>query len=189
MSRTYIQRVSKELSHTIYYRFTCEQCGKDSNWLPLTITGTGICEGGNIKLTPAGEVSDETNRQVLRDAQEMLSVSMQNCRKKAGKNVFLFSGKCSDCGKPQSWQVKGGQLKSIGTGLSAALIAAVFIMLGRYLFKLPVSDEAHVIITAAAFMITLTVLLIRRISMKIQTKDVKNKQKPEINWNYWNFEQ
>jgi len=187
MSRTYIQRVSKELSHTIYYRFTCEQCGKDSNWLPYTITGTGICEGGYIKVNPTGEVSDETKRQVIEEAQKKLSNNMKTCRKATDKDVYRFSEKCQHCRKSQSWQGKGGLMISIGKGLGVAFVGEVSIMLLRYFFKLPISNNVHGIITVASVSIAMIVEILSRLSIKIRTKDVKNKKKPEINWNNWKF--
>ena len=187
MSRTYIQRVSKELSHAIYYRFTCEQCGKDSGWTEHTITGQGSREGGNIKFTPAGEVSEETTRQVAEEAIKMLTDSMQRCRKDTDKNIYSFRKKCPHCGKPQSWQTKGWFSDSIAAGLGTAVIAGLLIMFARFLFKLPVSNMLHIIITAASFGIAVTAVLIHGASIKVQTKDVKNKRKPEINWNGWKF--
>ena len=188
MSRTYIQRASKELTHTIYYRFTCEHCGKDSGWAEHTITGSGIREGGNIKLTPAGEVSEETTREIMEEAQQDLAKHVQSQRKNADTDIYPFKEKCAHCGKPQSWQAKGALSESITAGLGVGIVVGMLIMFARFLFKLPITNILHIIITAVSFGIAAAAVLINSASIKRQTKDVENTQKPEINWNNWRFE-
>lgn len=187
MSRTYISRVSKDETHTVGYSFVCEHCGANSGPLTTVIKGSGYREGGYIKLTPDGEVSQETHNEVVAEARADLAKKMQQTYDFAQKGQYgHFESKCPHCKQPQSWSLKGGIADSFIGAFGAGVVVALVLMALRFLFRLPVSNLLHAAISIGAFVVALAIFLIKYAITKAKVKNVVQKQRPVIVWN-WDF--
>lgn len=187
MSRTYISSVSKDETHTVGYSFVCEHCGANSGPLTTVITGRGYRESGYIKFTPNGEVSQETHNEVIAEALAALAKKMQQTYDFAQKGQYgHFESKCPHCKQPQSWSLKGSIADSFIGALVVGVVAALVLMALRFFFRLPVSNMLHAAISIVAFVVALAIFFIKYAITKAKVKNVVQKQRPVIEWN-WNF--
>ena len=159
-------------THTVRYRFTCEQCGKDSGWQVYAFFKTVY--SNNYKHIINCRDS-ERNRLLNIEAQKLIQDKLDSLKLDAKFNKYPFKDSCPHCQKHQSWGAK--RVNSI------AIIVLVFAILGVITSIALAKDEPE----AARYMLPIYVpVLIGSIGFIVWRKKkaakVENKQKPEVLW-------
>ncbi len=161
------------LSHTIYYRFTCEQCGKDSGWAGTQING--IANAADYKHIPSGG-SLEAQRLLRIEAFKKLKDNVKQAKLEAEGGKYPFKSNCPYCKKWQTWGLKRVNLPAVVVIIIAAIgVGGSFYLLTDY------SETAWLMLGMYLPVLLAAIGVI--IWRKKKAAKVENKQKPEINWN------
>lgn len=180
--------IKEKVSHTIYYSYVCQHCGKESGMLSeeLTASATKRKDGYNAKF------SDKDRSGVYEKAVERLQTKFDDRRAKAAEgNYSDFYGVCPHCGKSQKWSVGSFSKDVIGATLLLTFgvaffglgITIVLYALLENFVSAKVAFTIYGVIVAIAcggsFALTLKIW----IKNKRDTKGITNGSIPEINWN------
>jgi hypothetical protein len=169
----------------ISYRFVCEHCRKDSGF--KTYKETGPQAGG----TPVEEGKNVTMRDVetLRwDAKNLLEKKINKYRVSVEKGEYpeIFDGTCPHCKKSQSWDGTGS-IKNLYLypfwGLSFALLVFFIMLIVSWFSNWRIDIfRPTLIASAVGALFGLVLGLICVIKVKWDTKNVTQKNKPQIFW-------
>ncbi|MCR5663610.1 MAG: hypothetical protein K6G17_01880 [Oscillospiraceae bacterium] len=187
------------VSGEIRYRFTCEQCGKTCEWVPIRITRKASANGSGESASAAAQEAAqkavkarfaEIKKDV--DAGDYASFRVVN----GGEDESLFRVyECPDCGAIQSWGVRSAG-KKFGVPLLVTLLLLgcylAFFLLGNNLFP----ETVETVRTALRFWRWLIVPIVLVVGwtvdgavVRAQTKKrlaqqtMTEKRLPEIDWN------
>ncbi len=97
----YETTIKATAKHTIYYRYRCEFCGRDTGWLSYTITETGAATGRSSSLNSKANLTKAAEKAALKKLNIILSVAKQSAAKSRKPALFLEKN-CPACGKLQS---------------------------------------------------------------------------------------
>lgn len=187
MARTYIASISQQAEHTIFYRFTCEQCGKDSGWVSNKISVRRSLGGGNIQMDGNGQVSEQSKVEVTKLVLKALKEAMEKYQKEFSRNEYHLRDACPHCKKPQTWSKKGSvKLAFLASFCIAG--AAWLLSFVPLAFDVKMPSGIHTIILAGFFFLPWLFMIGSHIIKLTKTKNIANRQKPQINWNGWNFD-
>lgn len=180
--------IKEKVSHTIYYSYVCQHCGKESGTLSEDLTATVYKRknGYNAKF------SEQDRRGVHEDAVERLRRRLDDRRMKVDQgNYSDFNGRCPHCGKSQKWSVGSFGKDVIGATILLTFWAA-FIGFGIFLVLYALMEafvQAKVVFAVYGAIVALVCVYSFSLTLKIWIKDKHDTKKlqkgsfPEVNWN------
>lgn len=109
-------------SHTYLYRFVCEECGAETDWLPEEVTA----EYTITKAQLSGlKTEDEEKLTQLADCN--LQLRMEQIKKEIDKGILkVGNDECPNCNHKQSWSLKGREWEAWAWGAGALILWMVF---------------------------------------------------------------
>ena len=197
MAGTYISMISLWLNRSITYSFGCEHCGVKGISIVHDIFCRTVFNGGNIPNT-----DKERDEALYNTGSYTIKSWIIQSQTKVMKGDFSFlKGKCPHCNKYQTWAMI--PKNKLGIAASSAIKSIPFALLGALIFILgfafigtknaesfhKLSDfllpaiSGFVIIGFLFFLRAFGKLRLKYQQYNDETKDVKEKQKPEIDWN------
>jgi len=197
MSGTYISMISLWINRNIIYKFSCEHCGKQDISVIHSIFCRTVLNGAKIPDT-----EKEREEVPYNIGSRTIKSWVIKSQTKAVKGDFSFlKGKCPHCYKYQTWAMipksNSGILvysmaKSIAPALIGALICAgALALIGIKNAGLLQKSGTFIfagILGFAVFGLFSFFKKFNKLSLKYKQynddiKDVKEKHKPEIDWN------
>lgn len=173
-----------QASHTIYYHFKCDHCGKDSGIQHYTFNkyASKRKSGTGKKLTP--EEQEELQKRANQMLVEHVNLVRQELQEKGNYGDTEFLNKCPFCNKFQSWA--GGTQKyiiwnAIFRSLGVGLIS--FILIYSVSMEMNSSFTSALWLALATFLVTYAVKKYKQFLIKKETKNITQKSAPEIDWN------
>jgi hypothetical protein len=186
--------------HTIRYRYTCEQCGHQTEWFEKTLEGETNLLGTAIEEALPGTLGGSAGRALASDA---LAATIRGYKERAalGNYTFFDHGKsCPLCGTHQSWLPvhdvssipPGGRVALYGLGFFAA---GLIVLLIAFLITFESYEQwvqnLGMVIGLGALIALPTVGIIKAIrrnkrdaaANKAQQATATVKNVPEIDWN------
>lgn len=116
-------------STTLPYSFRCEQCGQESGFRKVTVTGEAKLKNYQKQLS-----NDEENR-LYDKAHEDLVKQLKGIRDSVTQKKIVpadFSDDCPHCHMPQSWGIAVMKKKMLETPITCFVVGIVFALLGLF---------------------------------------------------------
>jgi hypothetical protein len=186
--------------HTIRYRYTCEQCGHQTEWFEKTLEGETNLLGTAIEEVLPGTLGESAGRALASDE---LAATIRGYKERValGNYTFFDHGKsCPQCGRHQSWLPihdvssipPGGRVALYGLGFFAA---GLIVFLIAFLITIDSAEQwaqdLGMAIGLGALIVLPAVGIIKAIRRnkrdaaenKAQQSATTTKNAPEIDWN------
>lgn len=175
-------------SHTFYYSFTCQHCGKKSGTLYSTLTAVVNKRKSGLKAS----LTDEERHSLSEKAQRQLADRLQTLQQDTNRGIYNndhFKGKCPHCGKDQRWS--GGSFFSYvlarsflwACGLGFLLFVPYLLYSGSQGWNGAEKLTNAGIALTAIFAMLLVFRLLSWVKIRLNSQGASTDSTPEIQWN------